>query len=130
MIYFLTIFHYFFAALVDGLDKFLISRRKILPASYAFWTVVTGLLVVLAWPWVYESIAVKSIILDVLSGVLFSLAIYVFFKAISWGEVSRVVPFIFGIAPVFDMAISFVTGRNLLSANEAAAISLLIPEPF
>lgn len=127
MIYLFTIFHYFLAAVVDGLDKFLISKRKILPVSYTFWTVVTGLVVVLAWPWVYESIAIKSIILDLLSGVLFSFAIYVFFKAISQGEVSRVVPFIFGLAPIFDILISLITGRNPLSLNEVAAISLLIP---
>lgn len=127
MVYILTIFHYFLAAVVDGLDKFLISKRKILPVSYTFWTVVTGLAVVLIWPWVYEGLAVKSIAIDLFSGVFFSLAIYVFFKAISQGEVSRVIPFIFGLAPIFDILISLITGRNPLSLNEVAAISLLIP---
>ena len=52
---------------------------------------------------------------------------YVFFKALSQGEVSRVVPFVFGLVPVFDILISLVTGRNILRINEVAAMFLLIP---
>ena len=127
MIALFTILHYFFAAVVDGLDKVLISQRKILPLSYAFWSVVTGLAVILGWPWVYESLALGSIGIDLAAGALFSLTLYVFFKAVSQGEISRVVPFIFGLAPVFDVLIGLITGKNLLSLNEVAAISLLVP---
>ncbi|MBI3231472.1 MAG: EamA family transporter [Candidatus Doudnabacteria bacterium] len=127
MVYILTILHYFLAAVVDGLDKFLISKRKIFPASYTFWTIVTGVVVLVAWPFVYQGLKAESIGLDLASGALFSLVLYVFFKAIAQGEVSRVVPFVFGLAPVFDIIIGLVTARNQLDLKELAAMFLLLP---
>lgn len=127
MIYILTIFHYFVGAVVDGLDKFLISKKKILPASYTFWSILTGLVILVAWPAVYEQIAWKWKAMDMASGVLFTLVLYVFFKAISQGEISRVVPFVFGLVPIFDIIISLILGTNPLTLKEAGAISLLVP---
>ncbi len=127
MISLLAILHYFFAAVVDGLDKFLMSKRKIQPASYTFWSIVTGLGILVAWPWVFERISLGSIVLDLLSGVLFSLALYVFLKALSEGEVSRVIPFVFGLVPVFDLLIAKVIGQNPLLAKEISAMFLLVP---
>ncbi len=127
MSYLLIIFFYFIAAGVDVIDKFLLSARKIRPLSYTFFTVVTGLLLLVLWPWNYEVISTANIWLDLLSGVLFTLAIYTFFKALSQGEVSRVVPFIFAIVPLTDILIGLIFGRNLLSIKEVAALWLLVP---
>ena len=114
-------------ALVDILDKFLLSARKILPASYTFFTVVTGAALLLAWPLVYESLPARSIVLNLLSGAYFSLAMYVFFKVLSFGEVSRVIPFIFGLVPAFDVLLSAIFRINPLLPKEIAALALLVP---
>lgn len=127
MIILLTIFQYLIQATVDLMDKFLISVRKVEPVSYTFYTVVTGLCLLAIWPWVFQALAVKFIIWDLLSGALFSLAMYVFFLCLSQGEVSRVIPFIFGLVPVFDIFIAQITGRNALNLYEVAAVCLLIP---
>lgn len=127
MIILLAIFQYFVQALVDLMDKFLITARKLEPVKYTFYTVVTGLVLLLVWPWTYSPLPAKFIWAALLSGSLFSLAIYVFFKALAKGEVSRVVPFVFGLVPVFDILISLVTGRDSLKLNEVAAMCLLIP---
>ena len=125
MITLLTIFQYLVAAIVA--DKFLVSKRKIRPLSYTFYTVVMGIVLVMIWPWVYASIPFKSVFLDMLSGALFSLAMYAFFRALSEGEVSRVIPFVFGIVPVFDIIIGRLSGHDILRMNEIAALFLLIP---
>lgn len=127
MIVFLTIFQYFIQATVDLMDKFLITTRKVEPVAYTFYTVVMGLLLVLFWPWNYYALPVKFILFNLLSGVAFSLAMYVFFKALSQGETSRVVPYIFGLVPVFDLGLALATGRGIPSINEIAAIFLLVP---
>lgn len=127
MIILLTIFQYLIQAVVDLTDKFLITARKLEPVKYTFYTVVTGLVLLLIWPWNYYPLSAYFIFLDLFSGALFSLAIYVFFKALSRGEVSRVVPFVFGLVPVFDILISVITGRNVLRLSEVAAMFLLIP---
>jgi len=127
MIVFLTIFQYFIQATVDLMDKFLITARKVEPVAYTFYTLVMGLLLILFWPWNYYALPVKFILLNLLSGVAFSLAMYVFFKALSQGETSRVVPYIFGLVPVFDLGLAIVTGRGVPSTNEIAAIFLLVP---
>lgn len=127
MIILLTIFQYLIQAVVDLMDKFLITARKLEPVKYTFYTVVTGLVLLLIWPWVYFAVPLKFVVLGMLSGAMFSLAIYVFFKVLAQGEVSRVVPFVFGLVPVFDILISLATGRNELKLNEFAAMCLLIP---
>src|ERR1700733_10327190 len=127
MIILLTIFQYLIQAVVDLMDKFLITARKLEPVKYTFYTVVTGLVLLVAWPWFYYNLPAKDILLCLLSGAAFSLAMYVFFKALAQGEVSRVVPFVFGLVPVFDILISILTGRDILRVNEVAAMFLLIP---
>lgn len=127
MITLLTIFQYLIQAVVDLMDKFLITTRKIEPVNYTFYTVVTGAILVVCWPWVFSQLPAKFIGLDLLSGALFSLAMYVFFVTLSRGEVSRVVPFIFGLVPVFDLIINYVTKGRSLEPTEVAAIFLLIP---
>jgi len=127
MIILLTIFQYLIQAVVDLMDKFLITARKLEPVKYTFYTVVTGLLLLVVWPWNYQVASMRQILLLMISGGAFSLAIYVFFKALSEGEVSRVVPFVFGLVPVFDILISLATGRDILRISEVAAMFLLIP---
>lgn len=127
MIIFFTIFHYLAAAVVDVMDKVLISKDRIRPFNYTFFTVVTGAAALLAWPWVFESLPQKYILLDLLSGAFFSLTLYIFFKALSEGEVSRVVPFIFSFIAVFDILISLAVGKSNLRISQVAAMFLLIP---
>jgi uncharacterized membrane protein len=114
-------------AFVDILDKFLLTRRKIKPLSYTFYTVVTGALLLLIWPFVYEVLPTRSIFLNLLSGAYFSAALYVFFKTLSFGEVSRVVPFIFGLVPGFDVLLSAIFGVSPILPKQFAALALLIP---
>ncbi len=127
MIVILSIFQYFLAAVTDVLDKFLISKEKIEPVNYTFYTVVTGAVLLIIWPWVFADLALKYVLLDLFSGAVFSLVMYLFFRVLANGEVSRVVPFIFGLVPVFDSLIAFTTGRNSLLAHEVAAMFLLVP---
>lgn len=127
MIIFFIIFQYLIQATVDLMDKFLISARKIEPVSYTFYTVVTGLVLLVLWPWTFAALPSKFIFLNLFSGAFFSLAIYVFFVALSEGEVSRVIPYIFGLVPVFDILLGLITGRNILTPNELMAMCVLVP---
>ncbi len=124
---FLIIVQYLVAASVDIFDKFLISKRKIEPFAYTFFTLALGLLYLVIWPWVYEPLPFREILVNLSSGLIFALTLYVFFKALSEGEVSRVIPFVFGLVPVFDMLFVWLTGRNALSLPELAALCLLLP---
>ncbi len=127
MFIFLSVFHFAIVAAVDILDKFLISGKKLLPYTYTFLTMVSGLIMLVAWPWVYASATLENIGISMFSGALFALAYYLFFKALSEGEVSRVIPFIFGIVPIFDVLLGLLLNINVLLSNEAAAIFLLVP---
>lgn len=121
---------YFSFAVVDVLDKFLLSTRKIVPAAYAFFTVVTGGLLLVIWPFVYEPLAGKGVLLNLLCGAFFALLMYVFFKVLSFGEASRVIPFIFALVPIFDLAYSLIFKTNALIDRELWAILFLIPGAF
>ena len=127
MLIFLTIFQYLLQTISDVLDKFLISKRKIEPVNYTFYTVVTGALLLLAWPWFYHSVSAGSVWLSLFSGAWFSLAMYVFYLALAQGEVSRVVPFVYGLVPLFDIILQGLFGLGRLTTVQAAAMWLLIP---
>lgn len=127
MVTFLIIVQYLVAASVDVFDKFLISKRKIEPFAYTFFTLLLGLFYLVIWPWVYEPLPFREILVNLSSGLIYALTLYVFFKAMSEGEVSRVIPFVFGLVPVFDMLFVWITGRNALSLPELSALCLLIP---
>lgn len=127
MAHLLIISYYLISAVTDIMDKVLLTASKIRPLSYTFYTVITGTLLLVIWPGVFERIPLHNIGLDVFSGIIFSLAIYVFFKALSQGEASRVIPFVFAIVPLTDILIATITGRNLLTGRELAALCLLIP---
>ena len=130
MLVLLTIFQYLVQASVDVTDKFLITKRKIEPLNYTFFTVIFGVLLAVIWPWVYASISFKAILFDVGAGIWFTVAYYIFYRALSVGEVSRVVPFVWGLVPVFDIIFQSVFRLNLLTTQEIAAMFLLVPGAF
>lgn len=127
MLIFLVILNYLIQAVVDLLDKFLISARKIEPVSYTFFTVVTGLVLLVLWPWNFAAIPVQYVLLNLFSGLLFSLSLYVFFVALSQGEASRVIPFVFSLVPATDMLLALIFKHQLPAMAELAAFFLLIP---
>ncbi len=127
MIVLLSIFQYLLQTVTDVLDKFLISKRKVEPVNYTFYTVVTGLVLLLAWPWVYHAVPVREALFSAFSGAWFSLAMFVFYLALRDGEVSRVIPFVYGLVPLFDIAIEWVLGQGVMQPKEAAVMWLLIP---
>ncbi len=127
MLILLIILQYFVLSTLDISDKFLISKRKVEPLSYTFYTVVFGILLAVIWPWVYASLPLSSVILDMGAGVWFTLAALVFYTTLAEGEVSRVVPFVYGIVPVFDIAFQAIFRISDLHVQQAAALCLLIP---
>jgi len=112
------------------MDKFLITARKIEPVSYTFFTVVTGAALLVIWPLNFAHISASAILFDLFSGAFFSLATYIFFVTLAKGEVSRVIPFVFGLVPLFDVLIGLITHTNLLTTNQAVAMFVLIPGAF
>lgn len=126
----LVIIHYFFAAIVDVFDKFLLEKKKIVPIQYTFYTMVTGAVILLAWPFVYEPLSYWTIFWSIFSGMFMSLALYCLYLSMAEGEISRVVPFVFGLVPLFDVVVSWVSGRNALSVQEFSALCLLVPGAF
>lgn len=114
-------------AVVDVMDKFLISKRKVRPLSYTFFTVVTGGLLLLFWPLVFRPMSGHYIFLNLLCGMFYGLVMYAYFRLLSFREVSRVVPVVFGLVPMFDLIFSLITGKSPLTPLELSAICLLVP---
>jgi uncharacterized membrane protein len=130
MILILTIIHYLVAAFVDVFDKFLLEKRKIEPVQYTFYTMVTGTVILAMWPFVYERLNASVITLSLFSGAFLSLTFYCFYLSLQEGEISRVVPFVFGLVPLFDVVISWASGVNPLTVSEFSALCVLVPGAF
>lgn len=126
MLIFQIIVLYASMAAVDVMDKFLLTKRRIEPVSYTFFTVVSGALLLFIWPGVYEAVPKKFIFFNLLSGAYFVLAMFVFFKVLAFGEVSRVVPFIFGLVPAFDVLLSASLKVEVFVPARAVALAILV----
>jgi len=127
MLIFLIIFQYLVLASLDVSDKFLITKRKLEPFKYTFFTVGTGVVLLFIWPWVYAHLSLRFVLFDVAAGGWFSLAALVFYWALSEGEVSRVVPFVYGFVTVFDIIFQQVFKISDIHLQQFAAFCLLVP---
>lgn len=80
----------------------------------------------MVWPFNFIEIPTDKVLLNIFSGVIFSLAIYLFFKALSAGDASRVVPFVFAFSTVFDFIFSNFFKNQILKQEQIIALVVLV----
>lgn len=121
---------YFFLAIANVLDKFLVE--KILPGSraYAFIACLAGAIVVLAAPWLLDWPGSYWLIVNLLSGGIFALALWSLYESLRRGEASRTLVFIGGLTPVITISFSVLFLGERHSVVEWLGIAALIAGIF
>lgn len=120
---------YFIFAVVNLVDKYLLAGPIPDPKVYTFYIGVLGVLVLFLAPFVGFSVPQPSqIILSLLAGAIFIYGLFWFYKALRDFEVSRVVPAIGGILPLFTLGLIYIfsAGKETLGYFEFFAFILLI----
>ena len=120
---------YFIFAVVSLVDKYLLTGPIPDPKVYTFYIGVLGVLVLFLAPFVGFSIPQPSqIILSLLAGAIFIYGLFWFYKALKCFEISRVVPAIGGILPLFTLGLIYIfsAGKETLGYFEFFAFILFI----
>ena len=124
-----AILAYLIFAVVSLVDKYLLAGPIPNPKVYTFYIGVLGVLVLFLAPFVGFSVPQPSqIILSLLAGAIFIYGLFWFYKALRDFEISRVVPAIGGILPLFTLGLVYIfsAGKETLGYFEFFAFILLI----
>ncbi len=123
-----TISAYFLFALVALGDKYLLSGPPN-PKSYSFYVGILGILSLVLIPFVGFLIPkMTQIILSLVAGGIYIIALYGLYTGLENFEASRIVPAIGGLLPIFTFTLVFLisSGKEFLSFQEIIAFVLLI----
>ncbi len=122
----IAIIAHFLNAGIFIIDKYLLKRGFPNPLSYAFYMGILSIFVLLLAPFGFSIPSVTQIIISLAAGIVWLLAIIIFYTALHKGEASRVVPTVGGLIPLFTLALSFIFLGERLSLKELFAFCLLV----
>lgn len=122
----IVIIAHFFSAGIFVIDKYLLKRGFPNPLSYAFWTGLFSVFVLILAPFGFSIPEASQIVIALAAGIIWLLAIIIFYTALAKGETSRVVPTIGGLIPLFTLGLSFIFLGERLSVKELIAFCLLV----
>lgn len=114
-------------AVVQILDKFLLTKKFPRPAVLTFWTAMTSALgVVFALVDFNFFPGWRLLVLTLLSGAAFTVALQFFYMAFKEGEASHISPFVGGLVPVATFGLSWFLLSERLAINQQIAVALLV----
>lgn len=117
---------YFFLAVANLFDKFLVDN--VLPSSkaYAFVVCLFGGLLFLGAPWLLQWPGFYWFVINIVSGIIFALALWSLYEALRRGEAAQTLVFIGGLTPVFSIIFSIVFFKEQFSVTEWLGIGTLL----
>ncbi len=130
---FVAILAYLILAIVFLADKHLLTDKIPDPKLYAFYSGLSGAVLLLVVPFIdFKFLPLPYIALAFASGISFFIALLFFYKTLKTFEVSRVVPAIGALTPLFSLLLAFIfsRGTEVLTSYEIPAFGLLIIGSF
>ncbi|MEA3453249.1 MAG: hypothetical protein U9Q96_02875 [Patescibacteria group bacterium] len=125
-----TIISYFLLSLTAIIDEILLTGRLIKPKVYAFYVGILGGLVFVLIPFGFEWPDIFIASLAILSGAFWIFALLALYEALRRYEISRIIPAVGGILPIFTMVITYLfawqQGSPLESLSYLKIISFLL----
>lgn len=121
----IAIFSWFLLAVAALIDKYLLGGRLINPPVYAFYGGILNILVFVFAPFGFFVPEIPIIIIALLAGIFHIVSIFVAFKAIQEFEVSRVIPAIGGLLPLFVFVFTLVSAAGKIIPSLTEMISFL-----
>ena len=128
--FYVAIVAYFFSALASLLDKYILSGPISDPRVYSFYVGFLEILILLVLPFVgFYFPSLPMILLSLASGAVFIFSLYIFLKAVKDFEISRIVPSVGAMTPLFVFLLNYATG-NVLWGKQLLAFLLVISGSF
>lgn len=122
----MAIVAYLVLALVNLADKFLLD--KVLPSSltYTFLVGILSLLALVIAPWFLEWPGWYLLLINIISGALFPLALLLLYRSLKEGEASLVIPLIGGSTQVFTILLAVIFLGETFFLKQWLALALLV----
>ena len=117
---------YLLFALNGVIDKFLLTKAVRHPVAYAFYTGITGFLVWVLAPFGLKFIGGMDLIIAIIGGASFTIALYFLYVATQMTSVSRLLPIEGGLVPVFTFVFAYLFLGERLSAAQFFAFAFLV----
>lgn len=107
-------------------DKLLLKRKFFDPLVYTFWLGLLGIFAILILPFGFEFFPVNTIIIAIIAGALFVLAMLFLFYALDYSDASSALPVIGGFSPIFTLFFSYLFLGSSLGFGELPAFLFLV----
>ena len=123
----IVIIGYLLNAIAMTTDKFILTKTIPRPAVYAFNVGILNIVIILVLaPFCLKWITFFQIIISLLAGISFIMAIFFMYKAVKQDEVSRIAPYIGSLSPVFIFILAwFFLGEHLTLKQMIAFVLIL-----
>lgn len=123
----IAIISYFFGAIANVLDKFLLGSKRISSAPvYAFYVGLFGLGAFMLAPFGLTIPNGSIMAWCLVSGLIFSFGVMLLFFAIERAEASRVTPVVGATIPIATFFLAIISGVEKLSVTEILGLLLLV----
>ncbi|OIO07813.1 hypothetical protein COX21_01440 [Candidatus Falkowbacteria bacterium CG23_combo_of_CG06-09_8_20_14_all_41_10] len=126
----IAIIAYFFLAIVNILDKFLLDNVLSSSKVYAFLISAISVLVVVIAPWFLHWPGLFLLFFQLATGLFFPFALLFMFKAFKKGDVSKVAVLIGGIIPILTIAFSVFVSHEKFLINQSYGLTFLLLGTF
>ncbi len=123
---FFALIGYFFGAVTNILDKFILSSRIPKPSVYAFFAAMFSVFSFVVAPFGLSAIHGSSLIAAILSGVTFVYGLLFFYKAVKVSEISRVAPLVGSLTAVGTLAIIILVSEVKLDISSGLSFWFLV----
>lgn len=123
---FVALSAYFFLAIANLFDKFLVENVVPSSKAYAFVACLLGGIVILAAPWLLEWPGFFWFIINFVAGSVFAVALWLLYEALRRGEASRILVVVGGLTPVFSIIFSVLFFKEQFSSWEWTGIATLL----
>jgi uncharacterized membrane protein len=117
---------YLLLALNGVADKFLLSKAVKSPVTYAFFTGITGPLVWVLAPFGLKFLSLPDLLIAILAGVCFIVALVFLFRATQQTSASRISPIEGGLVPLFTLLFAYLILHEHLTQHQLYAFVLLV----
>ena len=126
----LSLSAYFLLAIVAIIDKFLLTEQKIKSKIYAFYVGLLGLSALILMPFGFSLPNWLDLGIAFVSGIIWICALLVLYESLHRFEVSRIVPAVGGLLPIFSLGFTYLfswVGQSVLGGlSFLKIISLLL----
>lgn len=103
---FLAIVSYFLIAIVQVVDKYLLSSKAKNALVYVFYIGVLNSIAFIFWPLDFSLLNLGTVLIAFSAGTTFFLAVFLLYTSMIKGSVSRIVSVVGGISPIFVLVLS------------------------